>query len=552
MGFLGRLFPSGYSCKEQPIVDFVVIALAVLLAVPLGCGSLLAASSVADDTNAALETYREFLTAWESAEDMEALYPFLREELVSQFESLPEERQAMIAAQVLNPRNADRLKTPAGGFSLVSSRRDGDELDLFLGARRTEGDVRIELRQKATLVEVGDSWKVDDPAPSPWRVTARMPVAMATEAGSSTGPGAGAWDTRFSGSFDDLELVAEVKIEELSSTVDDFIRWDPTGSFMAVGEGDGATYLSLSDLEPVWVSGARNSGFLNMSISHDGRWQLVSGSGGAALLPLAESLERMPPADDYFFIEPDFAAISREADRVRIADMAFHPDEPVVAIVNRERDGHSIYFQAPESLVSGDEARLSPAAWPVEVQPTRVAWSVDGGYLAFIRGYSEMGAEVEVRRFPDGETAARLSAEGFSPGSIRFSADEDRVLVLGGTNEGYATGVWDVDNAEAYPDVPAARYGAWAPDSRHLFLVQSGGVSSEEGVDNVILLVEPGKQEAVGALDAFPRGDGKFPSRIHAVSVSPNGRYLAATAVTYSAEGEKSLTVKLWQIAGKP
>jgi WD40 repeat protein len=519
---------------------------------PLGFGSDSLASSVADDTSAALETYREFLTAWESAEDMEALYPFLREELVSQFESLPEERQAMIASQVLNPRNADRLKTPAGGFSLVSSRRDGDELDLFLGASRTEGDVRIDLRQKATLVEVGDGWKVDDPAPSPWRVTARMPVDMTTDAGSSTGPGAGAWDTGFSGSFGDLELVAEVKIEELSSTVDDFIRWDPTGSFVAVGEGDGATYLSLPDLEPVWVSGARNSGFLNMSVSHDGRWQLVSGSGGAAMLPLAESLERTPPADDYFFVEPDFAAISREAGRVRIADMAFHPDEPVVAIVNREGDGHSIYFQAPESLVSGDDQELSPDALAVEVQPTSLAWSADGAYLAFIRGYSEPGADVEVVRFPDGETVARLSAEGFSPGRIRFSADENRVLVIGGTNEGYATGVWDVDTAEAYPGVPAARYGAWAPDSRHLFLVQSGGVSSEEGVDNVILLVEPGKAEPVATLDAFPTGDGKFPSRIHAVSVSPNGRYLAATAVTYSAEGDKSLTVKLWQIAGEP
>lgn len=529
-----------------------ISAVLVAALMPLGFGSDSQASSVADDTSAALETYREFLTAWESAEDMEALYPFLREELVSQFESMPEERQEMIAAQVLNPRNADRLKTPAGGFSLVSSRRDDDELDLFLGASRTEGDVRIELRQKATLVEVGDTWKMDDPAPSPWRATARMPVDMTTEAGSSTGPGAGEWDTRFSGSFDDLELVAEVKIEELSSTVDDFIRWDPTGSFVAVGEGDGATYLSLPDLEPVWVSGARNSGLLNMSVSHDGRWQLVSGSGGAAMLPLAESLERTPPADDYFFVEPDFAAISREAGRVRIADMAFHPDEPVIAIVNREGDGHSIYFQSPESLVSGDDQQLSPDALTVEVQPTSLAWSADGEFLAFIRGYSEPGAEVEVVRFPDGETVARLSAEGFSPGRIRFSADENRVLVIGGTNEGYATGVWDVDTAEAYPGVPAARYGAWAPDSGHLFLVQSGGVSSEEGVDNVILLVEPGKAEPVATLDAFPTGDGKFPSRIHAVSVSPNGRYLAATAVTYSAEGDKSLTVKLWEIAGKP
>lgn len=505
--------------------------------------------AVSDETSAALETYREFVSAWESAADMRDLYPFLQPGMVEQFEALPPERQAMIAKQVLNPRNPERLKTPAGGFYLVSASRDDDELDLVLGARRTEEGKRIDLRQKATLVPTEAGWKVDNPTPEAWRAASRMPVDMKAPEQRRAGPGARAWTSRFDGSFDDLELVAQTKIEELNSAADDFLRWDPKGHFLAVGETDGATYLSLPELEPLWVSGARNSGTLNMSISHDGVWQLVAESY-PALLPLAASLERRPPAEDYFFTQPDFVAISRVADRVRVADMAFHPAEPVIAIVNRERDSHSVYFQTTQGLVSGDAASLSGDPWASALQPTRLAWSGSGDHLAYVSGFAEAGSEVVVREFPTGETAASLSADGFMPGNLQFSADEAYMLVLGGTGEGVAARIWDLESGEMHDDLPTARYGAWAPDSRHLFLVEYAGMGSQEGVDNVILLGELGGLESAEKLDAFPRGDGKFPARIQAVSVSPNGRYLAATAVTYSSEGEKSLTVKLWQIAG--
>ncbi len=132
-----------------------------------------------------------------------------------------------------------------------------------------------------------------------------------------------------------------------------------------------------------------------------------------------------------------------------------------------------------------------------------------------------------------------------------FSPDSEMLLVTGADNDGFRSIVWGIGSEKAAGDFAGVRFGAWAPDNEHLFAIKSGGVSVETGLDDVIHIIKPGVDEPIASMTAFPQGEGRYPSQIRAISVSPNGRYLAAAASTTSGEGEKQFTVKLWEIAGK-
>lgn len=500
----------------------------------------------------ALETYREFLEARDNAESIQELYPFMLARQVDQLKALPEESVVSMGESVLSPPNADQLRAPKGDFDLVSSTRDGDELTLNLEAVSEEDGVRESLRRKVKLIEEADGWKITNPTPRSWRVTGRMPTDMgAVELPKKPGPAAKKWKTKFSGGADELELVAEAVITEHNSAVDDFMRWDPRGHFLAVGDGEGMTYLALPDLESLWVSKAKNGGSAYGTISADSKWQAITPSNNLAFLPLAFSLEKTPLADEYYFIEPAYSAIAKASGGSLVRKVQFHPSEPIVAIVNQGSDGHSIFFQPTKSLIDWEGDPDDIEQWQVDVEPTRVAWSGTGDRLAFVRGYTQAGAEIEIRSYPDGESIGVLASEEFGAGALFFSPDGERLLVTGGDKEGMRSKVWKIGSEIEVGDFADVRFGAWAPDNEHLFAVKSGGMSVEAGLDDFIHIIKPGADVPVASMAAFPQGEGKYPSQIRAVSVSPNGRYLAAAASTTTGEGEKQFTVKLWQIVGK-
>ncbi|WP_425408133.1 WD40 repeat domain-containing protein [Hyphococcus sp.] len=509
-------------------------------------------SIAAANPDEAVQTYREFLEARENAESIQDLYPYMLSRQVEQLQGLPEETLETMGESVLNPPNAEQLRMPKGDFELVSSTRDGDQITLILKAKSEEDGIRESLRRRVRLIKEEDGWKVRNPNPASWRVTGRMPTDMGdADAPKKPGPAAKKWKTKFSGDAGGLELVAEAVITEHNSAVDDFIRWDPQGNFIAVGDGDGTTYLSIPDLKALWVSKARNGGGAAVTISADSQWQAVTPNNSPAFTPLSYSLENTPPSDDYFFFEPAYAAVAEAAGRVNVRSVQFHPSEPVIAVVNQGSEGHAIIFQPVQRVVKDDANTEALEQWPIDVEPTRFAWSPAGDQIAFVRGYTQLGSEIEIRTYPDNEKLTTLSSEAFGPGALHFSPDGEHLFVTGGDNEGLRSQVWDIGSENIAGDFAGVRFGAWAPDNEHLFAVKSGGMSVEAGLDDVIHVLMPGGDEPVSSMTAFPQGDGKYPSQIRAVSVSPNGRYLAATASTNSSEGEKRLTVKLWEIAGK-
>lgn len=383
-------------------------------------------------------------------------------------------------------------------------------------------------------------------------MTGRMPTDMsAVDLPKKPGPAAKKWNTKFSGGAGELELVAEAVITEHNSAVDDFMHWDPRGHFLAVGDGDGMTYLALPDLESLWVSKAKNGGSAYGTISADSKWQAITPSSNPAFLPLAFSLEKTPPADEYYFIEPAYAALAETSGRASVRRVQFNPAEPVIAIVNQGTDGHTISFQPTQSFIDDEADSKSLEQWPLDVEPTRLAWASAGDRLAFVRGHSSSAAEIEIRSYPDGETIGVVAGEGFGPGAMHFSPDSEMLLVTGADNDGFRSIAWGIGSEKAAGDFAGVRFGAWAPDNEHLFAIKSGGVSVETGLDDVIHIFKPGVDEPVASMTAFPQGEGRYPSQIRAISVSPNGRYLAAAASATSGEGEKQFTVKLWEIAGK-
>lgn len=506
----------------------------------------------AADADQALQVYREFVEVRGKAEFLDELYPFLRAGDIDQLRRLPEDTAKTLGERILEPPGGGQLRKPGGAFDLALSRRDGEEMVLVLESSSEDNGVRETLRLKVRLTEEADGWKIANPTPASWRLVGRMPTEMqGPEAPRKPGPGATQWKFEFSGRASDLNLIAEAVITQHNSAVDDYIRWDPQGNFLAVGDVDGATYLSIPDLKTKWVLKARTGVAEDGAISADSRWQIIAPGSIPAFLPLSFSLEQSLPSGEYYFREPVYAAIAGASGRQRVRSVHFHPSEPLLAIVNQGRDGHAIFFQPTQGLIEGDVNEGAPEQWSVDVEPTRLAWSADGNHLAFVRGYSSPGAEVEVRTYPAGETVGVFASKGFAPGVMHFSPGGERLFITGGDMEGFAGRVWDIFAAGVAGDFRGVRFGAWVHDNRHLLAVKSGGVSVEAGVDDVIQILGLETGDSVASITAFPRGNGKYPSQIRALGVSPNGRFLAAVAETTSSEGDDRFLVKLWQIGSE-
>lgn len=523
----------------------MLLAIALLSRVP----------SAAASAEEALKTFKAFLQARENADGIEQLYQYFPSGQIEQLKELPPETLTAVGDSVLNPSNADQLRRPDGGFELISSMGDANEVRLTLQAQNINDAVRTDLRRTVTMLKEDDGWKIEDPTPRSWRVTGRMPIDAPAKTGTSElGSPAGIRQARFTGSIDELSLAAEFSVLKNDSNIEDLLRWDPRGNLLGAGSRvSGMTFLSLPDLELRWKSHADYAGNTSGSISHDGTKQLSSGGPGRRpmILPLTLNVERKPAADEYFFVEPAYTAISDDAGKALIRDATFHPREPVLAAVNEGAEGNAIYFQQVDDLIGDIKVKEQLSAWSVEELPTNLTWSVAGDRLAWVRGFMEIGSEIEIRDYPSGDGVQTISSDAHNPGTLAFSPDGKHLLSLGGDDEGSVALVWNIERGEIVGTYPGVRYGAWAPGGEFVFLVSTGGMVIEEGLDNVIQVARVGESDPVATFSAFPKGEDMYAPRILGVSTSPNGRYLAAIARTTPGTGGDTIKIKLWEVERK-
>lgn len=517
------------------------------LSLALGATSL----SAADEASEALAAYLEFLETRESAEALQDLYEYLPSGQVEQLSGLPPESIEMLGNDILNPPNPEALVQPDGGFELVDSSRDGEQIELVLEGENISGGARTKLRRHVDLIKESDGWKITDPQRSSWSVASHMPVDMPDDPGlRPIGPGAEAWSATESLSQESFQLVATGSIVARQTSNENKIRWDPRGQFVAVGDIQGMTFLAVPGLEEAWAADFKTS-FHGGSISHDGGIFLVDSATDTVIVPLGLNFDDATPADAYYFAKsPDTWIRTQSGSRMRISARLCHPTRGTVALAGQADGKHAIYFQP-----TGGSYWLNPPQesevlnWQVPEDPTSLVWSPQGDRLAWISGFPKLGAQVNVREYPDGGRVQTLSSEEIGPGTLVFSPDATYLATLGGDNEGRAAFVWNLETGELIEKIPGIGHAIFAPNGKHLLAVRSAGMSVEPGVSDEILIWEPGAPKPSGAIRAFPLGERKYTAQITTLGISPNGRYLAAVAT--SRDGELVREVKLWEIAGE-
>ena len=500
------------------------------------------AKEPAGPAEAALDTYRDFLEARASASNLSDLDAFMPSRTVEMLGDVPAGQLEMMEKSILSPPNAATLVQPSGDFALVSAEQEGQKMTLVLDAVSESAGVRETLRRNVKMVQETDGWKIDDPRPKSWRSSGRMPVDLSAPATpGAQGPGAMDWSAQ-APSRDTLTLVAETSFPMRQSATSNEIIWDPRGHTVAVGSMRRFNFLSLPDLSEVWAVEANSGGFAS-TISADGGTLMQ----GEKALPLPANIEAARAPDQFFFVKPVFDGVVAERGSMpRFSEYRFNPRLPVLALVA----GDKIYFQPSEPpLWSDDGPSADIEAWSGDGNITKLVWSGDGSRIAWVNGYGDLGTPISVRSYPDGAQIQSLSADDIRPGPILFSPDGRYLATTGSDGEQVAAFVWDLETGDLAGKMPGIRHAAFTGDGDAMFAVRSGGMSSEEGVTDTILLWKPGASEPEGRVAEFPKGDFKFPAMITALATSPNGRYLAATAT--NRDGEKVRDVRLWELASQ-
>ncbi len=517
------------------------------LALALGATSL----SAADEAREALAAYLEFLETRENAETLQDLYEYLPSGQIEQLSNLPPESIQMLGNDILNPpRSATRVQ-PDAGFELVDSRRDGEQIELVLEGENISAGTRTKLRQRVELIRESDGWKITDPQRRSWAIASRMPVDMPDKPGlRPIGPGAEAWRATETLSRESFKLVATGRIVERQSSNQNKIRWDPRGQFVAVGDIESMTFLAVPGLEEAWAADLKTN-FGGGCISHDGGIFLVDSITNPLIVPLGLNFDDATPAGDFYFARPpDAWSRNESSSKRRISARLCHPTRSTVALAGQSDGKHAIYFQPAGGVYWLDPPQESESSsWQVPDESTGLVWSPQGDRLAWISGFSKLGAEVNVREYPGGGRAQSLQGDEIGPGRLMFSPDARYLAMLGGDNEDLAAFLWNLEDGELVAKIPGIGHAIFTPDGRHLLAVRAGGISIEPGVSDEILIWELGAPEPSAAIPAFPKGEHKYSAQITTLAVSPNGRYLAAVAT--SRDGEPVREVKLWEIVGK-
>ncbi|NBC19886.1 MAG: hypothetical protein GVY06_02370 [Alphaproteobacteria bacterium] len=495
--------------------------------------------------DAALETYRDFLEARESASELSELYDFLPSRSVKMLSEASPAQLEMMGKSVLSPPNAATLTQPSGDFSLLGVETDGNEMTLILEAVSVSGGVRDSLRREIDMIRESDGWKVDDPRPKSWRGSARMPAEMPRGV-AFEGKGAGASDWAATApSSESLTLVAETSFPMRQSANVNQLFWDPNGHIIAVGSRERFNFMSLPDLADVWAVEANSPHFAN-TISADGATLMQ----GEKALPLHANLEASTTPDAFFFVKPVFKGVVAERGSMPgFSGYQFNPRRPVLALAA----GEKIYFQPAEpAFWSADGPSGDIETWTADGKPTQLAWSGDGDRIAWLNGFREPGAVISVRSYPDGEVIQTLSGEDILPGPLFFGPEGRYLATTGGDGEQAAAFVWDLESGDLVQILSGVRHVAFAGDGKTLLAVRAGGMSIEAGVNDTIMIWKLGASEPEDAFAAFPPGDDGGTPSITAMETSPNGRYLAAVAEPGNQRGDQRVrSVRLWDLAGQ-
>lgn len=516
--------------KKSIVILIAPLILLTLLALPA------AAQSEADDLVAA---YRAFLGAVQQAESIDDLTPYFTAEIVARMGEAPEEA----LAGYLERLKAEMAEAPAGEWTVAERKVIGETAHLAIRGVREDGEVRRTLESSVRLRQEGETWKIEKG--DPWQAVEVLPADVEAAAPPRpSGPGAERIDA---GPFDPTayELVASA---EGSLTGGGTFVFDPQGYYVALSNAErGMIQLfELDGLREVASIPAPHAWGI-VSFRSDGRAFAVNNglSHVPEVVPVRLNLDHAPPEEGYFFSRPVLRdAAAAVPGRAGWFGLAYHPAESILALAVADHDDAThgaLVFQPVEEGVWDAPAQEPLHVWPTEEEPYSIAWAPTGDRIAWTSADSTPGAPVHVRGYPEGE-ALTLSHPDLSFGHVLFGPGGRRVAGLGSDGEGNVLAVWDAGTGEELWTLPNIRHMAFAPDGEHLYVVRSGDMMIEEGVDDTILVWKIGAAEPTHAISAFPQIEGEYLQAVAGLAVSPNGRYLIAAS-----EGGE---VRLWEING--
>ena len=509
----------------------ILVQISSVVLIAAGCAALETGSTRAGPE----ATYRDFLDTRAAAETVQDIFPYLPAEQISELNALPAETLEMMGRAVLNPPNADRLRTPGSDFTVESVTIDGVEAKLSLSASLVENGIRTELSETVEMIQEEDGWKVTDPTPGSWRVTGRLPeTGLPSPASMEPGPGAADWPAVTVTDASQFKLVAELVLA--ARRAPNKLRWDPNGQYLAVGDNAMLEVYGVPDLDPLW-NGRVSTSFDGGTIRPDGQLLVTKDSyrDPIAAYLMANAAEDAPEEEGFFQSLGLPAERDSTGEVVRFEVEKYHPTEDVVAIAISGETADAIAFH------SSDGSQVAPDI--SATQPGWMAWSPDGAMLAWASSFGDMGKDLVVSAYPSGETLLTVGAPEIAPGRPFFGSDGEILFGLGGNGENNAVFAWEIGTGNLLSALPAVRFAAPGSSGRQVYSVRTGGMVVEAGLNDTVVIFDASTGEEVTALTAFPKPEDGFTSQISAIGVSPNGRYLAAVA-----EVDRENVLKIWEI----